>query len=231
MRAQDSTPAWANKKGHKNLSEQYRSQRQKCPRSRKCYLVARALPAERAIAHRNSESLHAEYYGSQSGAIPRRKPPPTAAAFAAPPPGRLPHCPRRPPHRSSLSAPWPFCPSLTAGSHRLCPALRSRQRFRQGGKLAIALRAFHASFLLSLFRKTPRSSLSASATGVHPLFALGLFLCPSLPACNRSSLFSCRFRNFHPHRYLGYPVDRKRCCLSYKASETRHTNFIDLSLP
>jgi hypothetical protein len=57
---------------------------------------------------------------------------------------------------------------------------------------------------LSLFRKTPRSSLSASATGVHPLFALGLFPCPSLPACDRSSLFSCRFRNFHPHRYLGY---------------------------
>ena len=128
MRAQDSTPAWANKKGHKSLSEQYRSQRQKCPRSRKSYLVAGALPLRgEAIAHRNSESLHAEYYGSQSGAIPRRKPPPTVAAFAASPPGRLPHCPRRPSHRSSLSAPWPFCPSLTAGSHRLCPALRTTE--------------------------------------------------------------------------------------------------------
>jgi len=147
-------------------------------------------------------------------------------SLAFPPPGRLPHCPRRPPHRSSLSAPWPFCPSLTAGSHRLRPALRSRQRFRQGGKLAIALRAFHASFLLSLFRKTPRSSLSASATGVHPLFALGLFLCPSLSACNRSSLFSCTLRNFHPHRCLGNLVDRDDCCLSYKTSETRHSTIL-----
>jgi|GEM_PF-4491409 hypothetical protein len=108
-------------------------------------------------------------------------------------------------HRIALRS----LPSGRSARHsRLGPTasapLFAPQRFRQGGKLAIALRAFHANFLLSLFRKTPRSSLSASATGVHPLFALGLFLCPSLPACDRSSLFSCRFRNFHPHRYLGY---------------------------
>jgi hypothetical protein len=172
MRAQDSTPAWANKKGHKNLSEQYRSQRQKCPRSRKSYSVASAP----ATTHRNSESLHAEYYGSQSGAIPRRKPPPTAAAFAAPPPGRLPHCPRRPPHRSSLSAPWPFCPSLTAGSHRLCPALRttevpSRRETRNRSSLIsckLPLRPFPKD--ASLFALSVRHrSTPALRTGTFPV--------------------------------------------------------------
>ena len=123
MRAQDSTPAWANKKRHKNLPEQYTLTKAKVSSiSQKLFSCQRACNNAPEFGISSCGVLR-----SQSGAIPRRKPPPTAAAFAAPPPGRLPHCPRRPPHRSSLSAPWPFCPSLTAGSHRLCPALRTTE--------------------------------------------------------------------------------------------------------
>ena len=61
------------------------------------------------------------------------------------------------------------------------------------------------------------------------LIAIGLFLWPYLPDCNRSSHISCSLRGFHPHRELGFSMDRRFGCLSYKASETRRDNYLSIT--
>jgi hypothetical protein len=116
----------------------------------------------------------------------------------------------------------PFARSGPAG--RLSPAHRTTE---------FAIRMLpHRSSLSAMQHpsgQAPRSSPSAPVTGLHLAHRHRTFPVTACQPCNRSSHISCSLRSFHPHRELGFSMDRRIGCLSNKASETRHDNYLSIT--